>query len=156
MNLYKWATKWGIDPRAIADLRLQMGLDPSPQENWTDVMTEAGVSQRERLAAAREGGVLWRNNVGAMQDDSGRVVRYGLANESKAVNQKVKSSDLIGITPRVIEPYMIGQIIGQFTARETKRPGWTFTGNDHELAQMKFIQLVVSMGGDARFSTGVE
>ena len=152
MNLYSWARKWSIPKDAVDDLRLQMGLDPS-QDIIRNVVAqnEADVQANERLQAARSGALLWRNNVGAMQDATGRVVRFGLANESKQMNKKIKSSDLIGITPIEILPQHIGKVIGQFTAIECKEPGWVFKATDHELAQRKFIELVISRGGSGCF-----
>lgn len=154
-DLYSWATKWGISPEALADLRMRMGLDPNPiAKPASGALSEAGVSSRVRLAAAQGGMVLWRNNVGAMQDATGRVVRYGLANESKAMNKEIKSSDLIGLRPVRILPQHVGQVIGQFVARETKKPGWTYSGTDHEIAQLRFMEIVIAHGGDACFTDG--
>ena len=157
INLYTWAMKWGLPKLAIDDLRVQMGIDPS--QNAADRMpltSEAGVANHIRLRVAQQGGLLWRNNVGAMESADGRIVRYGLANESKAVNQKVKSSDFVGVIPIPITPDMVGFTIGQFIAIETKKPGWKFTGNPRELAQRKFLELVVSKGGRGYFTNGID
>ena len=48
--------------------------------------SEAAVSNDVRLVAARAGTRLWRNNVGVLEDKTGRPVRSGLANDSKALN----------------------------------------------------------------------
>jgi hypothetical protein len=138
--------------RALSELQEMMGILPHCNDN--DASTEAGASQRMRLEVAQAGGVMWRNNVGAMQDETGRWVRYGLANESQQMNRHIKSSDLIGIIPVRIEPHMVGTVIGQFIAREMKKPGWQYGGTPREVAQLKFIDLVLSKGGDASFSTG--
>lgn len=61
-------------------------------------MAESNVQNAVRLAAARQGIHLWRNNVGVLLDRRGVPVRYGLANESKQMNQVLKSGDLIGWT----------------------------------------------------------
>ena len=152
MNLYEWAARWGIDGCAITELREEMGLDGSTSTVTTDATTEAGVQSRVRLDMARNGAVMWRNNVGAMQDpETGRVVRYGLANESKRMNEQFKSSDLIGVTPVEILPGHIGMTLGVFTAIETKAPGWIYRGTPREQAQKRYIDLVVSKGGIARF-----
>ena len=160
INLYSWALKWNIPSLAVDDLRQQMGLGPSPQAPMAvnlPMASEGRVSSAKRLSFAREGGLLWRNNVGAMQDDTGRVVRYGLANESRKMNQQIKSSDLIGILPVLITPDMVGMIIGQFTAIETKKQGWKFNSLDeHESAQLKYIELVISKGGAAYFCNSVD
>lgn len=161
MSLYGWAAKWGIDPAAVADLRIRMGIDPDPTLAGSAICGEAihgssesAVQARERLFAAQEGWLLWRNNVGAMQDDTGRVVRYGLANESKKMNQKTKSSDLVGVRPVTITPNHLGMTLGQFVARETKPAGWQYTGTEREEAQLRFLNLVASKGGDACFVNG--
>jgi len=117
--------------------------------------SEARQQSLVRLEAARRGILMFRNNVGALMDDRGVPVRYGLANESKQQNEVLKSADLIGITPRLIVAADVGKVIGQFTAREMKEEGWTFNPKDkHEVAQLAFIELVISKGGDASFATG--
>ena len=94
-----------------------------------------------RIEAARHGVLLWRNNVGVLKDITGRAVRFGLANDSKRVNERLKSSDLIG-------PHQ-----GRFCAFEVKLPGWKYTGSGREKAQLAFINLVKEHGGIAGFVT---
>lgn len=158
VNLFVWARKWGIPEAAVNDLRLQMGIDPSQPnpDPHLNLQTETGLQAAYRLQFARTGGLLWRNNVGAMQDENGRVIRYGLANESKEINRKVKSSDLIGMHPVLITPEMVGSTIGQFVAIETKKPGWKYTGTEREVAQKKFIELVLSRGGWGQFVNSLD
>lgn len=139
---------------ALGDLMMEMGIHPTIKVANPDLVSEAGVTKVERLNIAREGGLIWRNNVGAMNDGQGRVVRYGLANESKTMNRRVKSSDLIGLKPVLITEGMVGYIIGQFVARECKRPKWAYSGTPREKAQKCFIELVLAKGGDACFTTG--
>ena len=117
-------------------------------------MNEQGVVTLTRLAYAAMGWLMWRNNVGACQDDHGNFIRYGLANESKQMNKKIKSSDLIGIRPVVITQEMVGTTIGQFVALEVKKPGWVYKGTAREVAQWEFIKLVNNNGGHASFITG--
>lgn len=118
---------------------------------------EEYVKQQIALAAARRRHQMWRNNVGVATDATGRVVRYGLANVSKQMNDKIKSSDYIGITPVTITPDMVGETIGVFTATETKRSDWVFNPNNkRDAAQAKFIQLVRDCGGFGGFATSVE
>ena len=117
-------------------------------------MIEAKVQQLVRLEAAKQGVILWRNNVGALPSENGRIIRYGLANDSGKVNRVLKSSDLIGITPVVIEPRHLGRKMGLFTAIETKASDWEWTHTDREQAQLNFLQLVVANGGIGQFSTG--
>ena len=118
-------------------------------------MNEATVQSMVRLEAARQGWKLWRNNVGVLLDAKGRPVRYGLANDSKLVNQSVKSADLIGIRPILITSDMIGTIIGQFVSIECKHDCWRPSMTDeHEAAQARWAELVLLAGGYAIFSTG--
>ena len=133
-------------------------------------MSEAAVQQNIRLAAARHNAYLWRNNSGAFQEGptkcpkcgathseaTGRWIRYGLANDSKKLNEEIKSSDLIGPTPVVITPDMVGQTVAVFTAIEVKPEGWPGIRSARERAQAKFITLVRSLGGYAGFATSVE
>lgn len=149
----EWAEAWGlIGHPCVADLRLRMGVGPKlpvPVEYATH--TEAAVQQRARLEYAKGGALVYRNNVGAMQDDAGRWVRFGLANDSKQMNEEFKSGDLIGCRPVVIEPRMVGWTIGQFMSIECKAPGWKYTGTDREVAQLRWNELITSKGGLALF-----
>ena len=69
-----------------------------------------------------------------------------------AMNQHIKSADLVGIMPRRIGPEHVGQV-GCVTSREVKAPGWRYSGTPREQAQLAWAQLVVSLGGDAAFAT---
>lgn len=153
--LHMWACDWSVTPFAVLDLlqRLGMGVEPTIVAAY-EGYSETAVSQRVALAAAKVGILAWRNNVGALQDDTGRLVRYGLCNETKQLNENVKSSDRIGIAPRLITPAMVGTTIGQFWAREVKEYGWKYTGTPREVAQAKFGQIVIAKGGDFAFTTG--
>jgi hypothetical protein len=115
---------------------------------------EADAAARVRLAASAAGVRLWRNNVGAGKLTNGTFVRWGLANESRQMNAHIKSADLIGVRPVLVGPHHVGQTLGVFVSRETKRPGWRYSGNEHEAAQQRWIDLVRSLGGDAAFTTG--
>lgn len=156
MKLYQWAIRWGVPLEAVQELQALFGVDTDPSTVSTAGASEAAVQARERLAVSKAGGRAWRNNVGVLMDEDGRPVRYGLCNDSKQINQRVKSSDLIGIKPVVIEPQHVGLIIGQFYARECKPEGWRFTGSKREQAQLAFIELVNMLGGDAAFTNGTE
>lgn len=117
--------------------------------------SEALVQSKVRLEAARTPGVtLFRNNVGAYRDDSGRVVRYGLANDSAQLNQALKSADLIGWRSVVITPDMVGRIVAIFLSRECKAEGWTPGASERERAQQAWADMINQAGGDARFCTG--
>lgn len=117
-------------------------------------MSETDINALERLAAANRGAWLLRNNSGAFKDVTGRLVRYGLGNDSKRINEVFKSSDLIGGEPVIITEDMIGATLLRFLAVECKKPGWKYTGTDREVAQKKFIDKVNELGGRAYFSTG--
>jgi hypothetical protein len=107
-----------------------------------------------RLAASNSGAVLWRNNVGAGTLHTGEFIRWGLANDSTAMNKRVKSADLIGIRPVLIMPHHVGMTLGQFVSREIKHPGWVYKGTDREVAQLEWLKIISAHGGDAQFSTG--
>lgn len=156
MNLHQWAARWGISFEAIADLQDAFGMNgtSNPSNKPTNSDSEDAALIAVRLEAANKGLLLWRNNVGAMQDTSGRVVRYGLCNDSKALNETCKSGDLIGVRPLMIVPEMIGHTVGQFVSREVKAPGWHYTATPRETAQLNWINLVSSRGADAAFCTG--
>lgn len=154
MNIQLWAKRWGLPNQAIQELHQALGLVNTNPEAPAVGNNEAAVQVRIRLEASDKGAILWRNNVGALRDDRGVPVRYGLANESKTMNEAIKSSDLIGIKPVLIGPEHVGQTIGQFVAREIKEPTWKYTGTKREAAQLRFLNLVLSMGGDACFATG--
>jgi len=159
MNLHQWAIQWGVGMEALRDLQQRMGQEGTQAvagvaSRYAVPGSEGAVSNIVRLEASRGGIHLWRNNVGVLPDATGRPVRYGLANDSAAVNKVLKSSDLIGVRPRLILPQDVGHILGQFVAREVKEPGWHFSGTERELAQQTFLNTVASVGGDACFVTG--
>ncbi len=140
-------------------MKLLMGVEVTQQavdSHDPKCTSEAGVGKRLQLEYAQNGDILWRNNVGACEDNRGNHIRYGLANVSKGMNKRVKSSDYVGIRKVLITPEMVGQTIGQFTAIETKKPGWVFTGSDREVAQRRFIELVIALGGHAKFQNTVD
>lgn len=155
MTLHEWAAKWRIPYEAVADLQRQFGMDGTDLGGLepNHARNETGVAASIRVEAARKGLRLWRNNVGAMEDATGRHVRFGLANDSAAVNARIKSADLIGIRPVVIEAHMLGHTVGQFVSREVKAPGWHYIDTPREQAQKRWAELVVSLGGDACFAT---
>jgi len=153
-NITQWAIRHGITPAAMGELYQLLGTDEDIPRVTDGKQSEAGVQQDIRLEASKAGCRLWRNNVGALKDERGVPVRYGLCNESKEMNKRIKSSDLIGIRPVLITPEMVGHRIGQFLAREIKEPGWKYTGKGREEAQLKFGQLVISLGGDFAFANG--
>ena len=119
------------------------------------LMNENPIQQRVRLLAANSGWLLWRNNVGVYIDKRGIPVRYGLANDTSAMNKRIKSADLIGIRPVLITPDMVGKIIGQFVSIEVKRSDWKPGADpEREQAQQHWADIVNEQGGYAKFSTG--
>lgn len=112
-------------------------------------MTEADVQNSIRIEGAKIRMILWRNNSGALQDVKGRLVRYGLGNDSTASNKLLKSSDLIGIWG------------GRFVSIECKASGWqdpfapnaTRRPTPREEAQKAWLTLVACQGGYACFAT---
>lgn len=153
--LHRWAADWGFSAHAILDLlaRLGMGYEP-PQRAEVDGWSEDAISHKLRLDAAKAGILAYRNNVGALADDTGRFVRFGLCNDTAALNKQIKSGDLIGIKPVLITQSHVGYTIGQFWSREVKKYDWVYKGTAHEIAQQKWIEIITSRGGDAAFSTG--
>lgn len=153
-NLHDWARKWGLSVECLRDLQITLGTytPPLAPDDPSVGKSEAWAQSALRIEASRKGVKLFRNNVGALADKTGRFVRYGLANDSAAQNAMLKSGDLIGIRPVLIG----GHIFGQFVSREMKAPGWQYTGTDREVAQLNWINLINSCGGDAAFATGPE
>ena len=156
MTLDQWAADWHIAPAALADLYARMRLQAPAGVVAAPVKpgSEAGAQQRVRLQAAREGVVLWRNNVGAAQLADGSFIRWGLANDSSQLNERFKSADLVGIRPVLVGPEHVGRTLGVFVSREVKAPGWRYTATPRELAQKAWADLILAHGGDAAFTTG--
>ena len=95
--------------------------------------SEHEIQQRIRLACGRGPVRLWRNNTGALVDQQGRLVRFGLCKGS---------SDLIGLRSLEITPELVGQRIAQFVAMEIKTGSGTVSPE-----QRAFLQLVQQQGG---------
>lgn len=117
-------------------------------------MRETDVIAAERLAAAARGAWALRNNSGAFKDETGRLVRYGLGNDSKRINGVFKSADLIVTEPVIVTVEMIGQVIGQMIGLECKKPGWHYTGTVREVAQKRFLDKLWELGGRGYFTDG--
>jgi hypothetical protein len=147
MTLIEWATKWNVPILAVQELVSDMSVAAQPAGR-----SEANIQASLRIYANVHGGFLWRNNSGAFQDEGGRMVRFGLGNDSAKLSGHFKSSDLIGITPITVT----GRTFGIFTAIEVKRPGWTKPTSEHELAQAAFLATVRSVGGIGTFATSTQ
>lgn len=153
MNLQEWANKWDVPVVAVFELMEQMGMTKTdPTERYGIPLSEAAVQTDIRLEASKKGMRLWRNNVGVAIDQDGRHIRYGLCNESKKMNEMIKSSDLIGIRKVLITQEHVGTFIGQFVAREVKAGDWIYRGTPREEAQKAFLELILAHGGDAAFA----
>lgn len=123
------------------------------------MVSEADTQNRIRIAIGAMDGRLWRNNSGVhnIYGKDGkvlRVIRYGLANDSKRDNEDYKSSDTIGYLRRIITQEDVGKMIAQFLAFEVKDPDWHITPSDKRAhAQWNFMSDVISNGGIASFIT---
>lgn len=156
-ELAAWATRHHIHAEALGDLLTVLaGNDYAPPIDAGTTVSESRQQSLIRLEAPKHGFWLTRNNVGALIDDRGVPVRYGLANESKAQNQNIKSGDLIGFRSKVIVETDVGSVIAQFASFECKHLGWSYHGNKHEQAQARWRDFINTHGGIAAFATGPE
>jgi hypothetical protein len=153
--LYAWAKRHGVTWQAIEDLRHVLGTDLPALPILAD-RSEAAVQSRIREAAPRAGYMLWRNNCGALLDERGVPIRYGLANDTPALNKRLKSSDLIGWRATLVTPDMLGTYVAVFASFEVKEAVWTYKGTEREKAQESWLHLVAKDGGIARFITSEE
>lgn len=144
-NLIEWANRWQIPPQALEELCSAALYLEVPK----DASAEARVQSEIRLKAARAGKYLFRNNVGAGKLASGSFVRFGLGNDSVALNAKFKSADLIGIERVQVTQEMVGSHIGRFLSVECKRRDWKLAGTLEECAQVAWATLINAQGGRA-------
>jgi hypothetical protein len=94
-----------------------------------------------RAALGRGPVRLFRNNTGALKDESGRLVRFGLA---------PGSSDLIGWRTVEVTEDMVGSSIAVFTAIEVKDRGRPTP------QQLNFLEAVTNAGGIAGVARSIE
>jgi hypothetical protein len=155
-DVIKWAIRHQVSFEALAELKDIFGIDhiPFPTPTIMPAATEASIQSIVRMEAAQKGLRLWRNNVGVLFDERRVPVRFGLGNDSPKINKIIKSADLIGWRPLLITDALVGSTVAQFLSRECKRPGWKYSGNEHEQAQLKWAEIVVAAGGDGGFCTG--
>jgi hypothetical protein len=104
--------------------------------------SEHEIQQRIRLACGRGAVRLWRNNTGALVDQQGRLVRFGLCKGS---------SDLIGLRVLEITPELVGQRLAQFVALEVKTAQGVLSQE-----QRAFLRLVKDLGGVTAVCRSVE
>lgn len=153
MNITQWAIRNRVSEQALRELREMLGVSGNVTVPSRPVTTEAEVQSLVRLEGARKG-LLWRNNVGVLQNpETGQPIRYGLANDSKELNKVLKSGDLIGWQSVLITPELVGHTIARFTSRECKKPGWKYSGSEREIAQLRWASVVTAAGGDACFAS---
>lgn len=156
-TLHQWAILHGVSQAALDDLERMLGLeDLQPASKRTEASkSESAVQNNLRLALAQlPNWRVWRNNVGALKDSRGVPVRFGLANDSSAMNEKFKSSDLICGEKLEITKEMVGQSLLQHVHIECKEEGWRYTGTDRERAQLRWLMMIVLSGGRAYFFNG--
>lgn len=79
---------------------------------------------------------LFRNNVGALQDRTGRYVTYGVGNPG--------GSDLLGWVTVIVTEEMVGMKLAVFTSIEVKRRGEHPTPE-----QLDWLAMVTDAGGRA-------
>lgn len=155
MKLSQWAWRWNIPEAALIELNNLFGMAVSGLPlNDSKPFSESAVQSVVRMEASEKGVKLWRNNVGATPTPQGSFIRYGLCNDTPAMNKVIKSADLIGIRPILIKPYHVGHTLGQFVSREVKVSNWRYTGTEREVAQLAWAELIMSLGGDACFTIG--
>lgn len=102
---------------------------------------EAKVQNNIRLALGRGLVRLFRNNTGALKDQQGRLVQFGLCKGS---------SDLIGWRSTTITPEHVGQQLAVFVAIEVKDKGRPTP------EQLAFIEAVRKAGGIAGVARSIE
>ena len=151
----EWALTWGIPQEALDDLEARQVMFEYEADGYNAKGSEAYTQSMIRLAAPTAGYTLWRNNVGALPDKRGRIVRFGLANDSKAMNLTMKSADLIGWQTKVVTPEMVGSKVAIFTSIECKKADWQPGEDaDREKAQGRWCSMVLAAGGIACITTG--
>lgn len=102
---------------------------------------EAKVQNDIRLALGRGPVRLFRNNTGALKDQHGRMVTFGLCKGS---------SDLVGWRSTTITADMVGQQLAVFTAIEVKDKGRPTP------EQIAFVEAVRKAGGIAGVARSIE
>lgn len=155
VEIAQWAVSYGIPAHALSELAMILGAASTAPAS-TGAGSEARVQSQVRLGARARGMQLYRNNVGALLDKRGVPVRFGLCNDTKALNDQFKSSDLIGWRAVIITQAMVGCKIAQVVTLEIKEEGWVYRGDPHEMAQLRWIMLVNADGGYGKFVSRVE
>lgn len=131
----QWAAQY---PEAARALRAIMLPPPPPPGQGSEQRVQSAV----RLEAARKGYWLGRNNSGSLLDKRGVPVRFGLGNDSAAVNKVFKTGDLIGWRDTLILPEHVGTTMARFVSAEIKSEDGRV-----EQGQWNWANLVNSRGG---------
>jgi len=152
MTLDDWATRWQLPAQAIAELQHLTAAYSDPHSG----KSEAAVASECRLALNQRGIITMRNNVGALKDVKGRMVRFGLCNDTPGMNEVIKSSDDICIIPYVVKPQDVGRKLGVFLGVEHKERNWVFTGKGRETPQANFQRMVSNVGGVGIFANSAQ
>src|SRR3990167_1538414 len=105
-------------------------------------MPETSLVKLIQVALSELGVRLFRNNVGALKDKSGRWVQFGLC---------PGSSDLVGWRTITVTPAMVGKKVAIFCAIEVKGKG-SKTHPKRLEEQKRFIEPVSMSGGLAMFT----
>ena len=127
-------------------------------------MSESANQNHIRRVLHERGIRLFRNNRGQLLDKRGVPVRFGLANDTVAEGEQLKSGDLIGWETRLVTPDMVGTHVAVFKSIEVKPDGWKppgvgpvkdsrgkLTAYGHFLGQKNWVDLVNDEGGVAGF-----
>lgn len=125
--------------------------------------SESELSSDAMVYGSKKGLRFYRNNNGAMQDKTGRLVRYGLrypGGGSDKLNKNEKSPDYIIAVPIQVTPEMVGHTLCVMGGIEMKPEGYNLTSklknpNTREYAQNKWMERLLSYGGIAGFVTTV-
>lgn len=127
-------------------------------------MSESANQNHIRRVRHDHGDRLFRNNRGSLPDRRGVPVRFGLANDTIAEGEQLKSGDLIGWETILITLDMVGSHFARFKSIEVKPDGWKppaagpvkdargkLTAYGHYLGQKNWADLVNEEGGVAGF-----
>lgn len=155
--LSDWARRHAVGPQAMFELYELMGFTPEVPEVCKG-KDESYVQSFLRLQGPPLGYNLARNNRGALPNEKGVPIRFGLWNDTAALDKVCKSGDLIGYQSGWFRDYETAEPVkvAVFSMVECKRATWRgFNPDDpREAAQQRCISMVLTAGGIATFSTG--
>ncbi len=118
-------------------------------------MIERGIQSLVRIAAAKIGAVLFRNNTGVAYQGNARRIdpRSVLIEDARPIHFGLikGSSDLIGFKSVVITPDFLGRTVAIFVAIEVKTARGRLTPE-----QENFLQQVRRAGGIAFVARSIE